>query len=169
LSLTRGRLSTYGVGLACAWLLVLVLLVRTGGTLQLFRATDFDAFGRLNAHQRAGFEHIGQQTEASALIGASLNSGSLELHSGRTSFRPTVWQGDELYTFLDHMMSQGVPVYLLRDGLEMGAPLAAARQRYEFRLVGRYDIPFYYTGGGSRGALVPLYQLQPKGWERTSS
>lgn len=146
-------------GLALAWLLATLLWLRTGRTLALARATDFDAFGHLNANQRAGFSQIGRDTEPQAVIGASLNSGSLELHSGRAAFRPAVWRTGELYTFVDDTLGRGVPLYLLEDGLEMGPPLAAARQRYELRLVGRYDIPFYHTGGGSTGGRVALYRV----------
>jgi hypothetical protein len=146
-------------GLALAWLLAALLWLRTGRTLALARATDFDAFGHLNANQRAGFTQIGRDTEPQAVIGASLNSGSLELHSGRTAFRPAVWRTGELYAFVDDALGRGVPLYLLEDGLEMGPPMAAARQRYELWLVGRYDIPFYHTGGGSTGGRVALYRV----------
>ena len=146
-------------GLALAWLLAALLWLRTGRTLALARATDFDAFGHLNAKQRAGFLQIGRDTEPQAVIGASLNSGALELHSGRAAFRPAVWRTGELYTFVDDALGRGVPLYLLEDGLEMGPPVAAARQRYELRLVGRYDIPFYHTGGGSTGGRVALYRV----------
>jgi hypothetical protein len=127
----------------------------------LARASDVDSFGHLNGYQRAGFASIGQDTEPTALIGASLNSGAVELHAQRTTFRPAVWQLDEMYDFVDHALAEGQPLYLLLDGLEMRAPLAAARQRYSLELVGRYDIPFYHTGGGSSGGLVPLYRLCP--------
>jgi hypothetical protein len=147
-------------GLAFAGVLVVLLLARTGFALQLPRAPDFDAFGHLNAFQRAGCAQIGRDTEETALIGVSLNSGSVELHSGRTAFRPAVWSPEELYTFADDALGRAEPVYLLEDGLEMAAPLAAARQRYDLQLAGRYDIPFYYTGGGSTGGRIALYRLQ---------
>jgi hypothetical protein len=142
--------------------LALLLLLRTRTTLELVRASDFDAFGYLNAFQRAGFAQIGQGTEATALVGASLNSGAVELHGKRTAFRPAVWRSDELYTFADDALARGVPLYLLEDGLEMAGPLTAARQRYELQLVGRYDIPFYHTGGGSAGGRVALYRVEPR-------
>ena len=49
---------------------------------------------------------------------------------------------------------------MLDDGLEMAAPLAEARGHYDLQIVGRYDIPFYHTGGGSTGGRFPLYRLQ---------
>jgi len=152
----------YLAAFAYAWLITALLLLRTRSTLELSRAPDFDAFGHLNAFQRAGFEQIRHDTEDTALIGASLNSGSVELHSKRTTFRPAVWRADELYTFADDTLSRGIPLYLLEDGLEMAAPVAAARQRYQLQLVGRYDIPFYHTGGGSTGGRIALYRLQRK-------
>jgi len=158
----RQDTTRYLAGVAYAWLLAGLLLLRTRSTLELPRAPDFDAFGHLNAFQRAGFVQIGRDTEEAALIGASLNSGAVELHSKRTTFRPAVWRADELYTFADDALSRGMPLYLLEDGLEMAAPIAAARQRYQLQLVGLYDIPFYHTGGGSTGARIPLYRLEQK-------
>ncbi len=147
-------------GLAYAACLIALLWLRTGTTLALPAAPDFDAFGHLNRAQRAGFARIGQSTEEMAWIGASLNTGSLELHSERTAFRPAVWLTEELYTFVDDALARGTPLYLLEDGLEMAAPVAAARKRYEMQWVGLYDIPFYHSGGGSVGGRVPLYRLQ---------
>jgi len=148
-------------GLAYGALLVALLLGRAGKTLSLALASDIDTFGHLNAYQRAAFGRIGRDTEPQALIGASLNSGAVELHSGRAAFRPSVWQPDELYAFVDHMLVQGRAVYLLQDGLDMRPTLLAARERYTLQWVGRYDIPFYYTGGGSSGGLVSLWRLNP--------
>jgi 4-amino-4-deoxy-L-arabinose transferase-like glycosyltransferase len=150
-------LRSLGFGL----LLLALFLLRSRSTLEVARAVDIDAFGHLNAFQRAGFAQIGQDTEESAWIGATLNSGAVELHSGRIAFRPAVWRSDELYTFVDHAIAQGVPIYLLEDGLEMAGPVSAAQQRYRLQQVGRYDIPFYHTGGGSTGGRVPLYRIRP--------
>jgi len=147
-------------GLAFGAVLAVLLLARTGFALQLPRAPDFDAFGHLNGFQRAGFARIGQDTEDTALIGVSLNSGSVELHSGRMAFRPALWSPQELYAFADDALQHGEPVYLLEDGLDMSASVATARQRYDLQLIGRYDIPFYHTGGGSTGGRFPLYRLQ---------
>jgi hypothetical protein len=158
----RRGTTRYVTGFVYAWLLAALLLLRTRSTLELPRAPDFDAFGHLNAFQRAGFAQIGQDTEETALIGASLNSGSIELHSKRLAFRPAVWRPEELYAFADDAILQGMPLYLLQDGLEMADVLEDARKRYRLELVSVYDIPFYHTGGGSTGGRIPLYRLQPK-------
>ncbi len=153
-------MTRYVRGLSYGWLVATLLLLRTRSTLLLPRASDFDAFGHLNAFQRAGFAQIGLDTEGTAWIGASLNSGSIDLHSERTAFRPALWRPDELYTFVDDALAGQTPVYLLQDGLEMAAPVEAARQRYQLQLVGLYDIPFYHTGGGSTGGRIPLYRVE---------
>jgi hypothetical protein len=155
------RVSEYARGFFAAMLLAGLLLLRSEPTLSLATASDIDSFGHLNAFQRVGFARIGQDTEPNALIGASLNSGAVELHGGRATFRPAVWQSQELYTFLDHVLAEGWPVYFLQDGLEMRAALAAARQHYTLQWVGRYDIPFYHYGGGSSGGRVTLWRLDP--------
>ncbi len=148
-------------GLGYGLLLMALFLLRSRSTLELARAVDIDAFGHLNAFQRAGFAQIGQDTEETAWIGATLNSGAVELHSGRLAFRPDVWRREEFYTFVDDAIAQGVPLYLLEDGLAMAGPVSAAQQRYELEQVGRYDVPFYHTGGGSTGGRVLLYRIQP--------
>jgi len=150
----------YPHAFVCAACLIALLWLRTGTTLALPGASDFDAFGHLNRFQRAGFAEIEESTAEGAWIGASLNSGPLELHSKRTAFRPAVWRKDEFYTFVDDALAQGTPLYLLEDGLEMAAPIAAVQERYEVQLVGLYDIPFYHTGGGSVGGRVSLYRLR---------
>jgi hypothetical protein len=153
-------MTRYLRGLIYGWLVAALLLLRTRSTLLLPKASDFDAFGHLNAFQRAGFAQIGLDTEETAWIGASLNSGSIDLHSERMAFRPALWRPDELYTFVDDAIAGQTPVYLLQDGLEMAASVEAARQRYQLQLVGRYDIPFYHTGGGSTGGRIPLYRVE---------
>jgi len=42
----------------------------------------------------------------------------------------------------------------------MAAPVAAARERYELEWLGRYDVPFYHTGGGSTGGRVSFFRIQ---------
>ena len=146
-----------------AILVVALLAVRTRSTWALAGVSDFDTFGYLNPFQRAGFAQIGQDTEATALIGASLNSGSIELHAERVAFRPAVWRAQELCIFVDDALSRRVPLYLLDDGLAMSSALAAARHRYNVELIGYYDIPYYHTGGGSAGGRVALYRIQSQG------
>ena len=148
-------------GLVYGYLALALLLLRAKPTLELFCASDFNTFGRLNPSQRQAFVQIAQNTESSAWIGASLNGGALELHSSRQAFRPAVWSEQELFLFLDDALAQDRQLYLLDDGLEMAAPLVAARQRYDLRWVGWYDIPFYHPGGGSTGGRVALYRLHP--------
>jgi hypothetical protein len=110
--------------------------------------------------QRAGFAQLAQDTEDGAWIGASLNSGSVELYAGRSVFRPAVWENAELFRLVQWADAGARPVYLLDDGLEMAAAVAAARRQYGLTLVGRYDIPFYHSGGGSVGGLVDLYRIE---------
>ncbi len=146
---------------ALAWLMAASLLARSGSTLMLYRTSHFDAFGYLNASQRASFDAIAACTPDGALIGASLNSGPIDLYSERVAFRPAVWSAEELYTFVDWCLAKDNDVYLLNDGLEMQAPMEAALARYHLRQVGSFDLPFYHTGGGSVGRRVALYGIEP--------
>jgi len=149
-------------GLSFATVLSLLLWLRSGYTLSLAGANDFDGFGYLNASQRASFGRIGVDTPASAWIGASLNSGPIDIYAQRTTFRPEVWTSDELLSFLGHAQGLGRPIYLMDDGLEMALPLRLAAEHYELQLVSEYDLPYYYVGGGSLDTMVPLYLLLPR-------
>ena len=158
----RLRAPWFMSGLVSMWILAGLLWLRTGRTLGLVCAPDLNAFGRLNAYQRAGFARIAENVPEAAWIGSSLNSGALELHSRLAAFRPAVWQKAELYTFLDRALSRGVPLYFLEDGLDMYRPLEAVRQRYEVWFAGLYDVPFYHTAGGSTGGMVRLYRVEAR-------
>jgi hypothetical protein len=147
---------------ACGLALVGLLVPRTGTTLSLWSATDANTFGRLNAFQRQGFQQLGEATESDALIGASLNSGAVELHAGRLAFRPAAWTQSEFYAFVEDALARGEPLYLLDDGLEMAATMSAARERYDVQSRGTYDVPFYHQGGGSTGGRVTLYRLRQR-------
>jgi hypothetical protein len=145
-----------------AWLVAVLLLLRTGSTLGLANQRDFNAFGYLNAAQRAALTRIERDTEETAAIGASLNSGALELHSHRIAFRPAIMRSEDFYVFVDDALMRGTPIYLLEDGQEMQGPLQAARERYDLHFVAAYDLPYYYPGGGSVRALVDLYRVRPR-------
>jgi len=156
------RAPAFIAGLISLWVLAGLLWLRTGSTLKLISVPDLNAFGRLNANQRAGFDRIAEDVPAGAWIGCSLNSGSIELHGQRTAFRPAVWQTPELYAFFDRALSQGVSLYVLDDALEMSEPLEAVRRRYHVWVGSMYDIPFYHTAGGSSGEMVRIYRVEAR-------
>jgi hypothetical protein len=136
------------------------LVLRAMETLAMPANRGFAAFGHLTAAQRASFDRLRQLTPEDAVIGASLNSGAVELHAGRLAFRPVGWTADALARFVDALRATGRPVFVLDDSEAMGEALRALRARYGLIEVARLDVPYYDAiGGGSRNQRAPLYRL----------
>jgi hypothetical protein len=146
------------VGLVGA--LSVCLVLRAMETLAMPANRGFAAFGHLTAAQRASFDRLRQLTPEDAVIGASLNSGAVELHAGRLAFRPAGWTADALVRFVDALRAAGRLVFVLDDGEAMGEALRVLRARYGLVEVARLDVPYYDAiGGGSRNRRAPLYRL----------
>jgi hypothetical protein len=146
------------VGLVGA--LSVCLVLRAMETLAMPANRGFAAFGHLTAAQRASFDRLRQLTPEDAVIGASLNSGAVELHAGRSAFRPAGWTAEALVRFVDALRAAGRPVFVLDDGEAMGEALRVLRARYGLVEVARLDVPYYDAiGGGSRNRRAPLYRL----------
>jgi len=146
------------VGLVGA--LSVCLVLRAMETLAMPANRGFAAFGHLTAAQRASFDRLRQLTPEDAVIGASLNSGAVELHAGRLAFRPAGWTADALVRFVDALRAAGRLVFVLDDGEAMGEALRTLRARYGLVEVARLDVPYYDAiGGGSRNRRAPLYRL----------
>ncbi len=138
-----------------------LFVLRAMETLALPVTHGFGGFGHLVREQRLSFERLRQMTPNDAAIGCALNSGAVDLHAGRTAFRPAVWTQDELIRFVDALHAEGRPVFLLDDGAELRASLATLRARYALREVGRLDVPYYEAiGGGSQNRRVPLFEIR---------
>jgi hypothetical protein len=146
------------VGLVGA--LSVCLVLRAMETLAMPANRGFAAFGHLTAAQRASFDRLRQLTPEDAVIGASLNSGAVELHAGRSAFRLAGWTAEALVRFVDALRAAGRPVFVLDDGEAMGEALRVLRARYGLVEVARLDVPYYDAiGGGSRNQRAPLYRL----------
>jgi hypothetical protein len=146
------------ITLICAVSYVFVL--RSMETLAMPATRGFGAFGYLVRKQRASFDHLREMTPKSAVIGCTLNSGAVDLYAQRLTFRPATWQPDELMQFVDTLMREGRPIYILDDGDEIRASITALRAGFTLREVGRIDVPYYDAiGGGSQNRSVPVYQV----------
>ena len=102
------------------------------------------------------------------MIAGSLNSGAVELYAGRLTARPggvlqpgQAWTEAEWLVFVEALLDQGRPIYLLMDGVEMEAPLEAVKRVYRVEHVADLDLPYYVRGGGSQNLSVPLYRIVP--------
>ena len=94
-----------------------------------------------------------------AVIACSLNSGAVDLHSQRQTIRPASWKAPELITFMRAVKAEGRPVYLLFDGDELKGTIDTLQFNFRLTEIGRFDIPYYFYGGGSENRKVPLYRL----------
>lgn len=141
---------------------VLLLWLRTAPTVALPVNRGFNNFGYLWASQRQEFASLSHHTEANAVIGATLNSGSIDLYAGRQTCLPAAWRDKELRRFVEALWNEGHTVYLLDDGLEMGQVLARARDFAQLAPVARLQrIPYYDPAGGSDLRDATLYRVTP--------
>ena len=130
-------------------------------TFQLPITRGFSAFGYLVGAQRASFETLEALTPSEAVIACSLNSGAIDLYTGRLTFRPATWTSDELLRFVDALRAEGKPVYAIDESNELQASLAALRGRYTLTQVGAIDVPYYFMpGGGSENRRVPVFRVE---------
>jgi len=161
-----GRASGSGVlARAAAVAGVLVLFVIRLGPVIGFDS-GFFTFGYLLPQQRRSIETIADLTEPQAVIACSLNSGAVELYSGRETVRPgsllqpgASWSLDQWLTMADALEAAGRPIYLMMDSPEMEAPLQAIEASQRVEQVGEIQLPVFFVGGGSLNETVPLYKV----------
>jgi hypothetical protein len=145
--------------LRAALLLVLTFafVLRAMDTLVLPVTRGFGAFGHLVREQRASFARLAELTPPNAVVGASLNSGAIDLHAGRQAFRPAGWRADELLAFARAAQAEARPVYIFEDGAEVGPAVEILRQHYTVEEVARLDAPYYFPGSGSENRKIALW------------
>lgn len=149
------------MGWAPGWLalcVALLLAVRSGPMLAwLFQKQEM-TFGYLTAEQRQAFDRLGESVEPDAVIGTSLNSGPIELYTGREVFRPGDWAPSELETFLQAVDGAGKQAYILDDGNEHAAVVARLEGEGRLTRVRALKVPLY----GDRSELTGmLYRIVP--------
>lgn len=139
---SAGRLRTF----LAAVLLFLALefsLVRVWNTLPRPMREPRARFGAMTSAQRAAFDVLAQLTPDSAVIGASLNSGAVELYANRATFRPADWSAAELRQFLAVTQGENLPVYLLQDNVSLSGVLNDLRASYRVERVTTLDVPLF--------------------------
>ena len=137
-----------------------VFVLRSMETLAMPATRGFSAFGYLVLEQRASFERLAKLTEPDAVIGGSLNSGAVDLHAGRLTFRPGVWDERSRTLFVKALLREGRQVYVLIDGEDMRAAEADLRAQFTLTEVARLDMPYYFKGSGSENRAAPLYRVR---------
>jgi hypothetical protein len=130
-------------------------------TFQLPITRGFSAFGYLVGPQRASFDTLKAMTPAEAVIACSLNSGAIDLYTGRLTFRPATWTPEQLLRFVEAVRADGKSVYAIDESNELTASLVTLRARYTLTPVGAIDVPYYFMpGGGSENRRVPVYRVE---------
>lgn len=100
-------------------------------------------FGALTGSQRASFDQLARLMPPNAIIGASLNSGAVDLYAQRDTFRPADWSSQELETFLLVTQGEKREVYLLEDNASLTQVLNELRRTYRIERVTTLDVPLF--------------------------
>jgi hypothetical protein len=148
-------------------LLALLLTWRSGEVMAWPLQAPVATFGYLTAEQRLAFDDLGRAVEADAVIGTALNSGPVELYTGRQTFRPGDWSAAELEVFLKAMLEAGHPVYLLDDGNEQVAVITRLRAEGRLQPVQRLGVPLWGDPQVLSGMLYRVESEPPSSFPAT--
>jgi hypothetical protein len=116
-------------------------IVRVWNTLPRAVEPEPARFGAMTAMQRVSFNQIEQLTPPDAVIGASLNSGAIDLYSHRAAFRPADWSAEQLREFLSVIKERDV--YLLQDNASLETVLNELKSDYRIERVTELDVPLF--------------------------
>ncbi len=131
-------------GAACFIFLALEFnLARVWNTLPRAFSEAPARFGAMTQRQRASFDEIARVTPQRAIIGASLNSGALELYSHRNAFRPADWSNDDLREFIAIARTNNYEIYLLEDNASLARAMNEIRETYRVERVTTLDAPLF--------------------------
>lgn len=139
-----------------------VLLIRVWNVLPIPFGEPQRSFGYLTAEQRAAFEQIAALTPPRAVIGASLNTGAIDLYARRETFLPAMWSAREQDLFLAAMWREGRQVYLLDDGVETSDVRKILSQRFVLKQIAILDVPLFGAIGSTPGALWEIIKLDDR-------
>lgn len=148
------------VRLVTAVIVVGLFWLRTNDILRLAITPSFNTFGLLTAEQRKAFDELAEATPSDAIIAVSLNSGPVNLYAEREIVRPYDWSDEEWLKFIQVVLAEGYPLYILQDGYEMEAPLQLAQTRYQVTPVNQFFLPYFYPGAGSINQQLTIYRVE---------
>ncbi len=158
--ITSGKVHLAGAAALIA-LVCFLLFQRSIETIMLPITRGFGAFGYLVREQRQSFDTLATLTPENAVIACSLNSGAVDLHAQRLSFRPAGYTPEQLTKLVRALHSEGRPVFLLDDGKELAESIQTLRDQFTLTEVGQLDVPYYFpNSGGSENRRVPLYKIE---------
>lgn len=132
--------------LAAAGVIFLALqlsLLRVWNTLPRAMEPAPARFGAMTAAQRVSFDTLAQLTPPGAIVGASLNSGAIDLYAHRDAFRPADWSDSDLNRFLAITQGETRGVYILQDNAALERVLENLRGMYRVERVATLDVPLF--------------------------
>ncbi|HZQ10651.1 MAG TPA: glycosyltransferase family 39 protein, partial [Anaerolineae bacterium] len=114
-------------------------------------------FGAMTQIQRMSFNQLAQLTLPNAVIGASLNSGAIDLYVQRETFRPAEWNASQLREFITPLLADQRTVYLLEDDSSLTRVLNDLGAAYPIERIATLDVPLFGDQAiGNPGALWKL-------------
>ncbi|OGO06512.1 MAG: hypothetical protein A2Y73_05555 [Chloroflexi bacterium RBG_13_56_8] len=116
-------------------------------------------FGYVSAEEREGYTQLARALPDGAVVATGLGSGAIELYTGHNTVRPYWWSHDEFARFVEHLATQGRPLYILDDGEEMGLFVERTGENYQILPVEELTLPTFGLGGQDYGRPAMLYSL----------
>lgn len=171
-------LISYGVVGVAAWLLARRLgwtkvafavlafaileagLLRSSITLARIMQPPRPAYGTMSANQRGAFDEIKELVPVNGLVGASLNSGAIDLYAKRATFRPADWSDAELREFMSAVSDKYPTIYLLEDNSALAPVLNRLNSNFRLERVATLGIPLF--GDAPIANPGTLWRLGPK-------
>jgi hypothetical protein len=126
-----------------------LLLMRVWNVLSIPFGAPQNSYGYLTAAQRAAFDQIAARTPPNAVIGATLNTGAIDLYARRATFRPGDWSSAEHVIFVDAMLRANRRVFLLDDG----AAHRELARRFTLQPIAVLKVPLSSVANGTPGML----------------
>ncbi len=100
-------------------------------------------FGAMSVMQRASLDQLAHLTPSNAVIGASLNSGAIDLYARRDTFRPAEWNASQLREFIEPLLTEQRAVFLLEDDSALTRVRNELRGAYHVERIATLDIPLF--------------------------
>jgi hypothetical protein len=139
-----------------SWTLVSLALARWAMIDNIWKR-GWASFGYMRFENRAAFDRLTELTPPQSIIGASLNAGAIMMYTGRDAIRPyDSWTDGEWEVFVDTMLSNDRPIYLLDDGGLMAHFIERERERSRLAPVESLKVPLFYTQDRDSGWLYRL-------------
>ena len=123
-----------------------LMLVRVWNTLPRVTQDAHPRFGAMTQTQRASFDELARVTPQNAIIGASLNSGAIDLYAHRNAFRPADWSSDNLHQFMETARANNYEIYVLEENASLTRVLNELREAYRVERVTTLDVPSFGSG-----------------------